>query len=339
MNNTDIIRIIKKYLSNKLNTILNLDRFKFLLENDIVDFNKEMYKGKLLIQQFIEFLYDSEFFYDDKNTSIDEIISLLIDKNINFDIKIWTPNNTLLEEFYHICNDRLELTKRLINNKYDLTTCKKKLLMSLITSNSSNYHELLFSHGYDINILYNGKFLIQYIIKNNNLELFKSFLKFYTEITIPDIAIIDIIDNDQLDFLEILLNYYPNINIKSKYTIKNLSTIMNNNINNIKNKLRLEHIKNKLVKIDIVNIELLINNGDSIIKEIFEINRDQYFGEFIEEIKKKIKISEKYSMVVYDYYGKEKKILNKYDEFTKISCLSIKNSFDIIPAIIELFNL
>ena len=188
----EIIKIFQEYSKDGLKTLLNLNYFKFILENDLIDLNNENNIKKVLY--FLNILSKkrgscyiipiSEHYYDIKIEGIekkDEILKLLIRKGINLNSSI-DSTYSILSYIYDIATSQFDITKCLIENKYDFKSNKTNLLIrSLNKDLDTESIDLIMENNYKLSDLYNSEEFnrcIENIVFFTKLQLFKIFIKY-----------------------------------------------------------------------------------------------------------------------------------------------------------------
>lgn len=174
-----ILDIIREYMKDDT-IIINLDKFKVLLENDIININKST-----TFKWFCDkYLSDSSQFSGD--TKIDDLINIWIVKKIDFNIT-FNDDSSVLSYIYAICDDKMEVTKQIVQTGFSFKECNLPLLYmhNYKLSENTKIAEAIMNQGYNLkNIfpVYNPIYLIcQANNKNEHTTLVKYLLKCYNK--------------------------------------------------------------------------------------------------------------------------------------------------------------
>ena len=290
---TELLAIIKEYFNDKT-IIKNLDKFKILLENDIIDINKttinveftDKNNNKLPAITIFHYFCDSfgKTSIVGKTTS-DEIINLWMDKKIDLN-KDYGNYGSTLSFIYKICSDKEKITQLIVKSGFSFKDFKLPLLYMHNGSFQHNFDiaKAVIKCGYDINNIpvdMNPLYALccSKVYKNIHLTMFEYLLYFNIKFDKQYNLLKEAINNDHDIFVKLLLEAGAELSFEYKTENKEI----NNIIKNFKEKNNLtcdyKEIKLSVLK-NIIDCALLIDK--SCFKSNHQYNKLKEYQNFIE---------------------------------------------------------
>ena len=270
---TALLEIVKEYFNDK-RIILNLDKFKILLENDIIDINKSTidveYTNRtndtITILNYFCDVYNRVNILG--NTNVDEIINIWIDKKIDL-CKDFGLSESPVSLIYKICNNKEEITQLIVKSGFSFKDFKLPILY--IHTGRLNHNleiaKAIIKFGYDINNIPANcnpiyKICVSKLPKNGHLTVLLYLLQYNNNFDKQYNPLKEAIINEHNLFVKILLE--SGACLPSDYKTENEEI----------NEIIKEYIKNNSLVYK--NKEIKLNIFKNIINSILFIDKSCY---------------------------------------------------------------